>query len=44
MDGSSLANPAEERKGLLLAFLQPIAAMERAPTVKGLSASTTAPR
>lgn len=44
MDGSTLANPAEESKGLLLVPLPPIAAMKRAPTVKGLSASTTAPR
>lgn len=44
MDGSTLANPAEERKGLLLGSFQPIAAVERAPTVKELPASTTAPR
>lgn len=44
MDRSTLASPAKERKGLLLVSLQPISAMEWAPTVKGLSASTTAPR
>lgn len=43
MNRSTLANPAGECKGLLLILLQPIAAAEQAPTVKGLSASTTAP-